>query len=314
MNERPKPIYGSRGDIHAGIDGFMDWAHVERGLSRNTIEAYNHDLRDFSEYMEDKGVAGLYVITVGHIAGHLRQLTDMGLSARSIARRISSIRGLFKYLISEGLLKKDPTEGLELPKLPHPLPDVISVEQVNLILDSVDLTHPKGLGIRDRAILEALYGTGARESELIDMTTQDIFEDIGFVRLLGKGQKERLVPINETALHWISRYRRDVRNKLTGGRRTPILFLNYRGGKLSRMGFYNIVCKWCKKAGLHEVHPHTFRHAFATHLIEGGANLRAVQEMLGHADISSTQIYTNVGTRYLHEVYDKYHPRGREIP
>ena len=244
------------------------------------------------------------------IAGHLRLLTDIGLSARSIARKMSSIRGVFRYAIDEGLTKSDPTEGLKMPKAISSLPDVLSIDEVNNMLNAVRLDHPRGLGIRDRAILETLYGTGARESELIGMATNDIYEDIGFVRLFGKGKKERLVPINETALHWISRYRRDVRPKLKGEKRTTVLFLNCRGGRFSRMGIYNIVRKWAEAAGLSGVHPHTLRHAFATHLIEGGADLRSVQEMLGHADISTTQIYTNISKKYLHEVYRKFHPRG----
>jgi len=290
----------------------MDWANIERGLSQNSIAAYDRDLRDFGDYLFGKSIENIGDITQGHIISYLRKLSDLELSAKSLARKMSSIRGLFKYLILEGELKRNPTEGVDLPKLPKPLPDVISIGQMEKIMNAVDLTHPKGLGIRDRAILETLYGTGARESEVIDMTTADVYEDIGFVRLFGKGRKERLVPINESALHWISRYKRDVRPGLMKKHRTPALFLNFRGGKLSRMGLYTIVTKWCDKAGLPEVHPHTFRHAFATHLIEGGAGLRAVQEMLGHADISSTQIYTNVGKNYLHEVYRKCHPRGTQ--
>ena len=232
------------------------------------------------------------------------------MSSRSLARKMSSIRGLFKYCISEGILKKDPTEGLRLPKMPSLLPEILSFQDIEKILDKVKLEHPKGLGIRDRAILETLYGTGARESEIIGMETADVYEDIAFVRLFGKGKKERLVPINDSALYWIDRYRRDSRPKLKKTNRTPILFLNCRGGKLSRMGLYKIVRKWAEAAGIEGVHPHMFRHSFATHLIEGGADLRSVQEMLGHEDISTTQIYTNIGKDYLHAVYHKFHPRG----
>ncbi|RKZ31777.1 site-specific tyrosine recombinase XerD [bacterium] len=299
-------------DFAVIIDGFLDWIIIERGLSTNTVEAYVRDLRDFAEYAEKKELTGIEEVTPGIIAGYLRNLTDIGLSTRTVTRKMSSIRGLFRYMLQEGILDSDPAEGLELPKLPQPLPDIISVEQVEAILNAVDLTHPRGLGIRDRAIIETLYGTGARESELLRMETGDVFDDIGFVRLFGKGKKERLVPINDSALHWIGRYRRDVRPGLMRDKRTPVLFLNARGGKLSRMGLYKIVNRWCEAAGLSDVHPHTFRHAFATHLIEGGADLRAVQEMLGHADISTTQVYTNVSRGYLHEVYRKYHPRGSD--
>ncbi len=299
-------------DIDVCLDGFMDWILTERGLSQNTIAAYERDLKAFVIYLDGKDISDVGGVTQINIVGFLRKLTDDGLSAKTISRKMSSIRGFFRYLLLEGKLEKDPTEAVELPKLPKPLPDVISFEQVEKIMNSVDLSHPKGLGIRDRAILETLYATGARESEIIDLKTQDVYEDIGFVRVFGKGDKERLIPINDQALHWISRYVRDVRPKLMTKNRIPILFLNSRGGRLSRMGLYKIVRKWCEKAGLPEVHPHTFRHAFATHLIEGGADLRAVQEMLGHADISTTQIYTNIGKKYLHDIYRKFHPRGAQ--
>lgn len=297
-------------DIDICVDGFIDWILTERGLAENTIESYQKDIADFTEYLREKDISDITNISQVNIVGFLRMLTDIGLSSKSVARKLSSIRGFFRYLLLESKLEKDPTEGVDMPKLPKPLPDVISPEQIDSILNGVDLTHPRGLGIRDRAILETLYATGARESEIIGLKTQDVYEDIAFVRVFGKGSKERLVPINESALHWISRYRRDVRPVLASKKKTPVLFLNVRGGQLSRMGLYKIVRKWCDKAGLPEVHPHTFRHAFATHLIEGGADLRAVQEMLGHADISTTQIYTNISREHLHKVYIKFHPRG----
>jgi integrase/recombinase XerD len=297
-------------NIDICVDGFMDWILTERGLAENTIESYQKDIADFTQHLRDKEISDITDISQVNIIGFLRMLTDIGLSTKSVARKLSSIRGFFRYLLLESKLEKDPTEGVDMPKLPKPLPDVISPEQVDSILNGVDLTHPRGLGIRDRAILETLYATGARESEVIGLKTQDVYDDIAFVRVFGKGSKERLVPINDSALHWISRYRRDVRPGLTSEKRTPVLFLNIRGGQLSRMGLYKIVRKWCDKAGLPEVHPHTFRHAFATHLIEGGADLRAVQEMLGHADISTTQIYTNISREHLHGVYQKFHPRG----
>jgi len=279
-------------------------------LAENTTEAYLNDLRDFAEYLAGRGVASPEEVTPVIIAAHLRALTEIGLSSKSIARKMSSIRGLFKYIVAEGLLKKDPTEGLKMPKLPSSLPEVLSFEQIEKILGAINLEGPRGLGIRDRAIIETLYGTGARESELINMETGDVYKDIGFVRLFGKGKKERLVPINDSALYWIDRYCRDVRPALKKDKRTPTLFLNVRGGRLSRMGLYKIVKGRSDTAGIEGVHPHIFRHSFATHLVEGGADLRAVQEMLGHEDISTTQIYTNIGKEYLHGLYHKYHPRG----
>ncbi|HHS49805.1 MAG TPA: tyrosine recombinase XerD [candidate division Zixibacteria bacterium] len=297
-------------EINALIDAFLQWVQIDKGLADNTFEAYSRDLRDFAEHLATREIDDLSQVTPLVIAGHLRALTDIGLSAKSVARKMSSIRGLFGFVISEGLLKKDPTEGLTLPKMPKSLPDVIDFPSVERILESIDLGRTNGLGIRDRAIIETLYGTGARESELIDLETGDVFEDIAFVRLFGKGRKERLVPINESALYWIDRYSRDVRPYLKKDKRTPILFLNWRGGRFSRMGIYKIVRKCAEGAGIEGVHPHTFRHSFATHLVEGGADLRAVQEMLGHEDISTTQIYTNIGKEYLHSVYHKYHPRG----
>jgi len=299
--------------IESCVDGFLDWILTERGLAENTIAAYQRDIGVFAEYLREKEISDVDDISSTNIVSFLRNLTELELSTKSIARKMTTIRGFFRYLILEGNLEEDPTEGLDMPKLPKPLPDIISVEQVSRIIDGVDLTLPKGLGIRDRAILETLYATGARESEVINMKKQDIYEDIGFVRIFGKGSKERLVPINRAALHWINRYQRDVRPGLVTKKVTPVIFLTNRGNPLSRMGLYNIVRKWSDKAGLADVHPHTFRHAFATHLLEGGAGLRAVQEMLGHADISSTQIYTNVSRKYLHDAYDKFHPRGKRF-
>lgn len=299
--------------IEPCVDGFLDWILTERGLAENTITAYQRDIGVFAEYLREKGISDIGEITSTQIVSFLRNLTNLELSTKSIARKMTTIRSFFRYLILEGNLEEDPTEGIEMPKLPKPLPDIISVEQVSRIIDGVDLTLAKGLGIRDRAILETLYATGARESEVINMKKQDIYEDIGFVRIFGKGSKERLVPINRAALYWINRYLRDVRPGLVSKKVSPVIFLTNRGNPLSRMGLYNIVRNWSDKAGLEDVHPHTFRHAFATHLIEGGAGLRAVQEMLGHADISSTQIYTNVSRKYLHDAYDKFHPRGARI-
>jgi len=269
-------------------------------------------LRDFSDYLENKDIEDLDNVSPGIVAGYLRGLSDIGLSAKTVARHMSSVRNLFRFLISEGILKRDPTEGLKPPKLPENLPDIVSVEQMESLINAIDLDSAKGLGIRDRAILETMYATGMRESEVINLNTDDVYEDIGFVRVFGKGSKERLVPINGQALYWIDRYSRDVRPKLQSKKRSTILFLNFRGGQLSRMGLYKIVVKWAKKAGLDNVHPHTIRHAFATHLIEGGADLIAVQEMLGHADISTTQIYTNISRKHLHKVYHRYHPRGKD--
>lgn len=299
--------------IEPCVDGFLDWILTERGLAENTIAAYQRDIGVFSEYLREKGISDIGEISSTQIVSFLRNLTNLELSTKSIARKMTTIRSFFRYLILEGNLEEDPTEGIEMPKLPKPLPDIISVDQVSQIIDGVDLTLAKGLGIRDRAILETLYATGARESEVINMKKQDIYKDIGFVRIFGKGSKERLVPINRAALYWIDRYLRDVRPGLVSNKVSPVIFLTNRGNPLSRMGLYNIVRKWSDKAGFVDVHPHTFRHAFATHLIEGGAGLRAVQEMLGHADISSTQIYTNVSRKYLHDAYDKFHPRGARI-
>jgi len=297
--------------MDSSIEAFLDWAAIEKGLSTNTIAAYRKDLRDFICHLDGKAITGFENIEPVTIAGYLRELTEIGLSSRSIARKMSSIRSFFKFMLTEGLLDKNPTEGLKPPKLPQPLPDVITTEQVDNILETIYLGDSRGLGIRDRAIIETLYATGARESEIINMETSDIYEDIGFVRIIGKGNKERLVPINNSALHWIGRYIRDVRPRLMAKfRRIPLIFLTYRGKKLSRMGLFNIVKKWSEAAGVPEVHPHTFRHAFATHLVDGGADLRSVQEMLGHSDISSTQIYTNLSRNYLKDVYRKFHPRG----
>jgi len=234
---------------------------------------------------------------------------DIGLAASSISRNISALRTFWSFLLTNRYTDNDPLEGLELPKKAKRLPEVLSIDEVNKMLAAVDIS--KILGLRDRAILEFMYACGARVSETIDLKTTDIYPDEQFVRLYGKGAKERLVPIAKEAIYWLERYIRDIRPKIAKTSSGGFVFLNYRGGKLSRMGIWKIVRKWVERAGIKKpVHPHTLRHTFATHLIEGGADIRAVQQMLGHESIITTQIYTHISRQHILEVYHKFHPRG----
>jgi len=246
--------------------------------------------------------------TRGLIAGYIRFLSELGLSARSISRNISALKTFWSFLIFNRYTEIDPLEGVELPKSAKRLPDVLSIDEVEKILSCVKIDTP--LGLRDRALLEFLYATGARVSESIGAKISDIHPEIGFVRLFGKGSKERLVPIAKESLYWLDRYIRDGRTKLAKQNSGGYIFLNNRGGKLSRMGIWKIVKRWTNASGIEKpVHPHTFRHSFATHLLEGGADLRAVQMMLGHESITTTQIYTNISQEWIFENYHKYHPR-----
>jgi len=241
----------------------------------------------------------------------LRTLHAELLSPRSIARALSAIRGFHRFLVGEEQADDDPTQTIEPPKKAKTLPGVLSIAEVNEILQRPDVSSP--LGLRDKAILETLYATGMRVSELTGLRQSQLLFDEELVRVFGKGSKERLVPIGRSAVKWITRYRTGPRTALASkGKSRDTLFLNARGGSLSRMAIWNIISRYSREAGIKKsVHPHTFRHSFATHLLEGGADLRAVQEMLGHADISTTQIYTHVDREYLKEVHRTFHPREK---
>ena len=288
---------------------FTDFIALEQGLSPRTIEAYQRDLARFAEYAESQSVHAPVDITATLLREYVYHLKDLGLSPASIRRNVSALRTYFRYLIGDGLVVRDPSERLETPQRWRNLPDVLTVDEVKRLLASPTLDD--NLVFRDRALLELAYGAGLRVSEWITVGVRDLMLEDGLVRVLGKGNKERLVPIGRSAITAIAVYIREQRPKLEKGAGKGILFLNARGKPLTRMGAWKILRGHVERAAITKhVSPHTLRHSFATHLLEGGADLRAVQEMLGHSDIATTQIYTHVDREYLRQVHRSYHPRA----
>lgn len=293
------------------LRGFKTYLTIERGFSAHSIAAYMQDVTRYLQWMSNNTQhAQPADIGLHDVTDFLASLRDAGLAASSMARTISSMRHFHRFAASEGLSDHNPTEHLDTPSLTRHLPLVLTTDEVDRILDQPDVSEP--LGLRDRGILETLYATGMRVSELTALAIDQLFLDQGFARVFGKGSKERIVPIGSIAVNWIQEYLTHSRPRLyKHNRPTPVLFLNRRGGGLSRMTILTITKKYAALAGITmDVHPHTFRHSFATHLLEGGADLRSVQEMLGHADISTTQIYTHVDREYLKEVHRTFHPRS----
>lgn len=295
-------------------EDYLHYLTLEKNAAKNTISSYRIDITRYLEYLAHSRVKNLNEVTEQHASKFVRTLHELGLSPSSITRTISAIKGFHRFLLGDGVTQKDPTGLVEAPHLARKLPQVLSREQVELILlQPVETQKDKrALWLRNRTILEVLYATGIRVSELVGLRQADILPAEGIIRVFGKGSKERIVPIGRSALHWLDRYRHEVRPfLLRKGRTDDRLFLNFRGGPMTRMSIWTLVHTYARKAGLErEVHPHTFRHSFATHLLEGGADLRAVQEMLGHSDISTTQIYTHVDREYIKEVHRTFHPRG----
>jgi integrase/recombinase XerD len=287
----------------------VDFLAFERGLSDATVSAYRRDLRKLLSFLEENGLEGPDEITPQDLRDFIFRMREDGLASSSIRRWLSSIRGYFAFLLEEGVLDSDPSERLEAPRSGRALPDVLSVEEVNRILEATDPDDP--MHWRDRSILEVLYATGMRVSELVGLKTADVELDEGLCAVFGKGSKERLVPLGGPARRCLRRYLREVRPGLDQGKGDGRVFLNRRGRPLTRATVWNLVKKYAARAGVRRtVSPHTFRHSFATHLLEGGADLAAVQELLGHADISTTQIYTHVDREYLREIHRTFHPRG----
>lgn len=282
----------------------------EKNLSENTINSYESDLRKFFSFLEKENINDFNVVTSNVIAKYFEQQRKIGISSATAARYMSSIKGFWKYLEDSNYVKKNPTEKLSPVKKSRMLPSVLSFEEIEKILQSVKTDD--NFGIRDRAILELFYSSGLRVSELINLKISDLFFDDDVIRVFGKGSKERIVPVGNSAIYWITEYLRKVRPFLEKKIKSQnYVFLNKRGTKLSRMWIWKIFNFYAKESGIKkEIHPHTFRHSFATHLLERGADLRAVQEMLGHADISTTQIYTHVDREYIKQVHRDHHPRG----
>ncbi|MBW2673018.1 MAG: site-specific tyrosine recombinase XerD [Deltaproteobacteria bacterium] len=291
------------------VDGYLDFLAIEKGVSLNTLEAYSRDLNRYVTFAEQAGIKDIKNISSDTIISFLGNLKGGGLATTSINRSLAAIRGFYKYLLTENIIDENPVVSIELAKVWMHLPDTLNREEMTHLLKQPGTKTP--LAMRDTAMLELLYATGIRVSELVTLTMGNINWQAGYLIVVGKGSKERIVPIGQTALDCMNRYIEDARRKLAGGRSVNILFLNRSGNGLTRQGLWKIVKKYVRKAGLNKkVYPHTFRHSFATHLLEGGADLRSVQVMLGHADISTTQIYTHVTSERLREIHRKYHPRG----
>jgi integrase/recombinase XerD len=287
---------------------FEDTLALEDGASPRTIEAYRRDVIRCAAFMREQGITTATAITPGALREFVYHLKDLGLAGTSIRRNISALRAWFRIMLAEGLVTHDPTERLDSPAQFRTLPEVLSVEDVLKLLAAPGLDER--LAFRDRAMLEVAYGAGLRVSEWIGLALKDVLLEEGLVRVLGKGNKERLVPIGRTAIGALAVYVRELRPVLERGEGKGILFLNGQGKPLTRMGAWKMLRKYVTMAGIEKpVSPHTLRHSFATHLLEGGADLRAVQEMLGHADIATTQIYTHVDREYLRSVHRQFHPR-----
>ncbi len=287
-------------------DQFINYLRVEHGLAENTIESYSRDIVRFFRFLEQENLSPIDV-SQDQTEQYIRTLAK-SLSPTSVARNISAIKTFFRFLVSEGRLTNSPARLVETPKLPLRLPEVISREEVERLLAQPDISN--ALGLRDSAMLEALYATGLRVTELINLKMSNINLEAGYVRTLGKGSKERIVPIGDKAMAAIKDYLSNGRPQLSKKRVSPFLFLNARGQNISRQGFWKIIKKYGIKAGIKKkITPHGIRHAFATHLLDAGADLRSVQVMLGHADISTTQIYTHVSRERLKKIHEKYHPR-----
>jgi integrase/recombinase XerD len=291
------------------LEGFADHLALEVGSSRNTVEAYLRDVRRFVRHVGAAGAGDPGAVTPRMVREFIYQLKDLGLATASIRRQLSSLRTYYRFLLGEGHTAADPTERLETPKGWRTLPEVLTVAEMERLLGA---PHPdEALAWRDRALLEISYGTGGRVSEVVSLGVQDVAFEEGLVRFFGKGSKERLVPIGRRALGAVALYLREIRPGLDRGFGAGRLLLNARGKPLSRVGAWAIIKRAAGRAGLDKrVTPHTLRHSFATHLLEGGADLRAVQEMLGHADLATTQIYTHVDREYLRSVHKAYHPRA----
>jgi integrase/recombinase XerD len=293
------------------LKDFIHFLVVEKGLSRNTIVSYERDLKSYLSFLQNiEKLTELDAIQRSQIIHFLAHLKDSGKSAKTIARHVASLRAFHQFLLREKVVEQDPTVHIESPQLERNLPKVLSLQEVEILLDSPKLIDQ--YGFRDKAMLELLYATGIRVSELIGLNMDDIHLTMGFIRCIGKGNKERIIPLGRTASTALEQYLAKGRPKFVSkGHKDEAFFLNHHGKRLTRQGFWKILKRLAKEANIEkELTPHTLRHSFATHLLENGADLRAVQEMLGHADISTTQIYTHVTKTRLKDVYSKFHPRA----
>jgi integrase/recombinase XerD len=291
------------------LDQLLHYLIVEKGLSKNTIEAYSHGLRRFLNHLREKGVQEIQEVGKFHIRGFLLALRKKNLSTKTIVRNLVAIRTFFRFLVQEGILETNPAEELESPKVAKTLPEILTLREIEQILEQPNLQTP--LGMRDRAMLEMLYATGMRVSELTHLPTHQVNLEGGYVLLYGKGSKERVVPLGSEAIKWVTLYLKESCGILAKGKESPFLFINRSGKGMSRQGLWKNLKNYARRAGLRKrITPHLLRHSFASHLLERGADLRSIQMMLGHVDISTTQIYTHVTGERLKKIHQRYHPRG----
>ena len=297
-------------DLEQARKEYLGYLTIERGCSKNTVSSYGHDLERYVAFLADEGMSEPSQVDRRAIERHLVSLRAQGLSPSTVERAVSAIKGFHRFMVSEQICEEHPTADLPLPKKAERLPDVLSREQVSALLDQN--FAQTAAGQRDRTILEVLYGCGLRVSELCGLDVREVHLDEEILRVVGKGSKERLVPIMGSAASALASYLSMWRASLQGRKQTPAVFLNARGGRISRQSVHAIVEKYGRVAGIEGLHPHTLRHSFATHMLEGGADLRIVQELLGHADISTTQLYTHVDRSHIRMTYLEAHPRAHE--
>ena len=289
--------------------GFKAYLQLERSLSDNSVEAYMRDIEKLTEYLQHSGILkNPSELKLTDLQQFIKWIGELGMSPTSQARIISGIKSFYKYSLIEHISKNDPTTLLEAPKLKRSLPDTLSFDEIENIIAQIDLSKPEGG--RNKAMLEMLYSCGLRVSELVNLKISQLYFDVGFIRVLGKGDKERLVPVGSSAVKYVNIYLKNIRLHIPVKQgNEDIVFLNRRGSKLTRVMIFLIIKELTKKAGIKKtISPHTFRHSFATHLVEGGANLRAVQEMLGHENITTTQIYTHLDREFLRKTLEQFHP------
>ncbi len=296
--------------MQSWIDNYIDDLLVEKGLADNTLAAYGNDLIAYSGYLKNSGISHPGSIQTSHILKFISHLRDRGLSPKTVRRMVVTIRGFHSYLLRRGETSENPARNIEPMQVPRNLPDVMSLSEVESLLEQPDTATP--IGVRDRTMMEVMYAAGLRVSELIRLKDGHIDYKAGFMRVAGKGSRERLAPLGSEALEWLERYREESRPVLMKHRLSPFLFPGRGAGKpMTRQAFWQKVKKYALQAGLRgKITPHTFRHSFATHLLEGGADLRSVQILLGHSSISTTQIYTHISREHLREIHRRFHPRG----
>ncbi len=296
-------------EIDRHVDAYLNFLQVEKGLAAQTLEAYSRDLAGYLKFLSSQQIESIEDADTTMILKYLIHLRDQGLIARSRARHLVTLRGLYRFLVHEKILARDPSQTVDLPKTGLKLPDTLTIEDVQRLLTAPDPTRPQGQ--RDAAMLEMIYAAGLRVSELIGLKQLDVNLEAGYVRVWGKGSKERIVPFGQKAREKLTLFIKEGRNKLLKTEVSGYLFVARAGKPMTRQGFWKLLKRYGVKAGLtRNITPHALRHSFATHLLEGGADLRAVQIMLGHADISTTQIYTHVARKHLQAMHAKYHPRG----